>query len=226
MCVVPNLSRDGEFLQHTFEVGEDRPFPSSAGPVPQFEPDNRAPARGTVLESRDDACPHRPDAVRSQEMDPRGSVDEDQGRRRRRARSAVLIMPGPEPACRARAATLRRWLNSRMARTIASRLVAAFANFIASRSSASGISTVVFMIPEYHILEYRRSREGPLTRAAAATPPVPRQGSQRSPPAPAPRARRVASTGCPAAAAPAPRRASGRAWRNASDREPAAATVR
>lgn len=67
--------------------------------------------------------------------------------RRARTSSEMVIRLSQLPACRASAAIRRRWLNSRMAITMASRLVDALEKRMASVSSASGISTVVFMIP-------------------------------------------------------------------------------
>lgn len=75
------------------------------------------------------------------------SINVGYGFRRARTSSGTVIRFVHVPAWRVSAAIRLRWLNSRIAITMASRLVDAFANRIASLSSSSGISTVVFMIP-------------------------------------------------------------------------------
>ena len=68
-------------------------------------------------------------------------------RRRARCNSSAVIMSVHVPARFVSSAMRRRRLNSVIAVTMASRLVRAFVNRMASSSSPSGISTVVFMPP-------------------------------------------------------------------------------
>lgn len=74
--------------------------------------------------------------------------------------SATVISPEHVAACRISSAMRCRRLKSAIALTTASRLVFAPVKRMASDSSASGISIVVFMPPDYRHTEYESSKRG------------------------------------------------------------------
>ena len=74
----PDLVVDGELGQGAGKVLEDASFPLPARAVPELELNQRAPARPSVREGRLDAGPNVPIAVRSEQVYPGGSIDEDQ----------------------------------------------------------------------------------------------------------------------------------------------------
>ena len=74
----PDLVVDGEFGQNAGKVLEDASLSLSARPVPEVELNQRAPARPPVREGRLDAGPNVPIAVRSEQVYPGRSIDEDQ----------------------------------------------------------------------------------------------------------------------------------------------------
>lgn len=74
--------------------------------------------------------------------------------------SATVISSEHVAACRISSAMRCRRLKSAIALTTASRLVFAPVKRMASDSSASGISIVVFMLPDYRHTEYESSKRG------------------------------------------------------------------
>lgn len=86
---------------------------------------------------------------------PGGCVDRNHCQRLRLdlRNSATVIKESLEPECLVNSAIRFRRLNSVIAVTMASRLVLACVNLMASVNSFSGISSVVFMIPEYRRLQ-------------------------------------------------------------------------
>jgi hypothetical protein len=146
----PNLGCRGNSLELLLQLAKQPLLLATLGAVPQLEA-HKVAEHGPVIDS--DRTDSRSDfriAVRSERLDPGRGIDEEplsrvQGSSRIRCNSSWFMNPSRVPNFAVSSWSRRRRLNSESAITTASRLVLAPVCRIASRSSSSGISKVVFM---------------------------------------------------------------------------------
>src|SRR3989442_2334189 len=153
---LPYFGRDLQLYEPVFHVLQDAPLVLFARPVPELQLDHRAPAGITRSDQSLHPGPHLSIARRTEAVDPRGSIHQVHAVYpffRSLRSSSTVIRSRQVPKCFTSSAILWRRLKSVTAVTMAWRFVFAPVNRIASSSSLSGISTVVFMIPVYNILE-------------------------------------------------------------------------
>lgn len=76
---VPDLWHDGKLGEETFELPQGLLLAVAARAVPEFQPNQGAPARGAGLEDGLDSRANGCIAIGTQEVDPGRSVDQDHG---------------------------------------------------------------------------------------------------------------------------------------------------